>query len=539
MKQRKFFWALMALGFFVGILSMPKEEYIADPMAVRCETVSLINDGSLAIPAALAQSFGERGQFFVENVTKVKWYCKYGILNSLMYLPALFIQKWHEGTLSYTSPSRVIYLNLFNLLLALASAIYLFLIASRYTKREFVAFFYVIAAFYTTYWWNYLRGQNSEIYQVLFMLGFYYHLVRSCDGFKNQSSNSTDTANNSVVPVLVPSSISYTLSHCAPSTPRSSSVSATLKTGSRPSWNEALAGLFFSLLILTKVVYVILLPVVGLFFILVHYQKRQDQEPLFSWRSLWSLLPSFCSFGLPVALAMGIILGVNNYKFGSPFESGYGQWQESGQPVFSGHLFSGLSHFFFNPQYSIFLYFPLLLFALFGYSTFFKKFRLETALFVSIGLIILLVNAKLLTWCGGWGYGPRYLLIMLPLMSLPFLAVLDWIVGQRKKGRALFAGGFIALVLLVSLRLQMNVNALPFFVNFRLQGALASLHDPRVDLYFSRVPFGIINADLLAFKQGAPLPVLGSVEKQLSPERAEQLHQFIRSQLTSNYYFWK
>lgn len=490
MKQRKFFWALMALGFFVGILSMPKEEYIADPMAVRCETVSLINDGSLAIPAALAQSFGERGQFFVENVTKGKWYCKYGILNSLIYLPVLCIQKWREGALEYFSPTRVIYLNLFNLLLAMASAIYLFLIASRYTKREVVAFFYVVAAFYTTYWWNYLRGHNSEVYQVLFMLGFYYHLVRSCDGAKSRQ-------------------------------------------------HEALSGFFFSALILTKVVYVILLPVVGLFFILMHCQKRRDQEHLSFLKIGRSLLPSLCFFDIPVALALGVILWVNDCKFGSPFESGYGQWQERGQPVFSGHLFSGLSHFFFDPQYSIFIYFPLLLFALFGYSTFFKKFRLETALFVSIGLIILLVNAKLLTWCGGWGYGPRYLLVMLSLMSLPFLAVLDWIVEQRKKGRALFAGGFIALVLLVSLRLQMNVNALPFFVNFRLQGALASLHDPRVDLYFSRVPFGIINADLLAFKQGAPLPVLGSVEKQLSPERAEQLHQFIRSQLTSNYYFWK
>ncbi|MCX6957091.1 MAG: hypothetical protein NT164_00885 [Verrucomicrobiae bacterium] len=141
-KYRFVLGALITLVFCVGILSMSKEEYIADPMAVRCETVSLINDGSLTIPVALAQSFGERGQFFVENVTKEKWYCKYGILNSLMYLPALFIQKWHEGTLTYTSPSRVIYLNLFNLLLAMASAIYLFLIASRYTKREFVAFFY-------------------------------------------------------------------------------------------------------------------------------------------------------------------------------------------------------------------------------------------------------------------------------------------------------------------------------------------------------------------------------------------------------------
>lgn len=102
---------LIAFVFVVNFFSMPREEYIADPMAMRCETVSLINNRSLEIPGSLAQSFGERGQFFVENVTKEKWYCKYGILNSVMYLPVLAIQKWYEGGVKYFSPTRVIYLN--------------------------------------------------------------------------------------------------------------------------------------------------------------------------------------------------------------------------------------------------------------------------------------------------------------------------------------------------------------------------------------------------------------------------------------------
>lgn len=480
------FGFLVVFVLIVGVLSMPEEEYIADPMAMRCETVSLINNGSLAIPAALAQSFGERGQFFVENVAKGEWYCKYGILNSLMYLPILSIQKWCEGILEYFSPTRVIYLNFFNLLLTIASALYLFLITTRYTTRFGVALFFVITAFYTTYWWNYLRAHNSEIYQTLFMLGFYYHLVCSCDEQQCRSQ-------------------------------------------------ELLAGLFFGVLTLTKVVYLILLPVVGIFLMVRH--EMFSQKGVSFWQRIRSLFPSICFFGLPVALALGFIFCVNNYKFGSPFESGYGQWQERGQPIFSGHLFSGLTHFFFDPQYSIFINFPLLTFALFGYPLFFKKFRLEASFFLSIGLTLLLVNSKLLTWCGGWGYGPRYLLVMLPLVSLPFLAVLEWVIDQRKNSKAIIVGGLIAFILLLSLKLQMNVNALPFFVNFRLQGALASLHDASIDHYFSKIPFGIINAELLAFKKGASLPVLASVEKKLSPEGVEQLHQFIRSQLVSNY-FW-
>ena len=50
---------------------------------------------------------------------------------------------------------------------------------------------------------------------------------------QNLSSNSTEAANNSVAPVLAPSSINDTLGCCAPSSPRSSSASANLKAGSQ------------------------------------------------------------------------------------------------------------------------------------------------------------------------------------------------------------------------------------------------------------------------------------------------------------------
>ncbi|MBX9578272.1 MAG: hypothetical protein K2W97_07335 [Chthoniobacterales bacterium] len=49
---------------------------------------------------------------------------------------------------------------------------------------------------------------------------------------ENLSSKSTDAANNCVAPVLASSSMNDTLSRCAPSTPCSSSASATFKTGS-------------------------------------------------------------------------------------------------------------------------------------------------------------------------------------------------------------------------------------------------------------------------------------------------------------------
>ncbi|MCX6957735.1 MAG: glycosyltransferase family 4 protein [Verrucomicrobiae bacterium] len=59
---------------------------------------------------------------------------------------------------------------------------------------------------------------------------------------ENLPSKSTEAANNSVVPVLAPSSIHYTLSRCAPSAPCSSSVSATLKTSSELPWALKIIG---------------------------------------------------------------------------------------------------------------------------------------------------------------------------------------------------------------------------------------------------------------------------------------------------------
>ncbi|MFI0348434.1 MAG: DNA translocase FtsK, partial [Chthoniobacterales bacterium] len=62
--------------------------------------------------------------------------------------------------------------------------------------------------------------------------------VRNVTGFndrpKNRPSHSTEAANGVVVPVLGASSIAHTLSPSAPSTPSRSSVSASLKAGSKP-----------------------------------------------------------------------------------------------------------------------------------------------------------------------------------------------------------------------------------------------------------------------------------------------------------------
>jgi long-chain acyl-CoA synthetase len=100
-------------------------------------------------------------------------------------------------------------------------------------------------------------AKQNQVMQVLFQTavgsaGWVRQAVRF---FKNLYSHSTETANNSVTPNVIPaeagitsSSITDTLRVCAPSAPCSSSVSATLNTGSKGgeldfsgrSWKETL-----------------------------------------------------------------------------------------------------------------------------------------------------------------------------------------------------------------------------------------------------------------------------------------------------------
>ena len=85
---------------FVNFLTMPSEEYAGDATSVRIATVTLINTGKWAVPADRASTFGERGAYFYQNASG-NWYSKYGILNMLLYVPILQLQKCVMGTAAW------------------------------------------------------------------------------------------------------------------------------------------------------------------------------------------------------------------------------------------------------------------------------------------------------------------------------------------------------------------------------------------------------------------------------------------------------
>ena len=479
-------WALFIIVGVAGILSMPREEYTGDPQAVRCETVSLIKFGTLEIPAPIATGLDNGYEiYFFTNPSDHKHYSKYGILNSLLYVPVLLAEEWRDGHLTYFASDRAIYLNWFNILLTVASAWYLYLIAARYTASQWVAVIYVLTALYCTFWWNYLRAQNSDMYQTMFLLGLYYHLTLS---------NESGTKNR----------------------------------------DRIIAGAYLAALILVKVFFLILVPIALFFEFAVEWRRLRNLVAA-SRAAMWVAVPAGC--------AVGALLLVNTIKFGAPLDMGYRMLVSSGHDTvglseFTGDFFAGMHGFLLERRHSIFLYFPILAFALFGYRSFYREHRIDCLLFLTIGVLALLLCAKLGDWVGGWGYGPRYMLPYLPLLSLPFIKTVELTSRNWRRWWAIVLAGGIAVALCWSFKIQMEVNSVPFFAYYRLQSAFTALRVAEVDSYFDHQTFGGLAADLLAYRNGKPWRVLELAKPILNEQGVEHFTEITRENAASNYYFW-
>jgi hypothetical protein len=162
-------------------------------------------------------------------------------------------------------------------------------------------------------------------------------------------------------------------------------------------WLGCAAGL----LINTKLVYALVLPPVAIYLV---WRRRHALGELLRKLPLAVLM-----FGELLAL----LLWHNHLKTGSIFQSGYQSYQEG---VFSGDFFPALYGFLFSTGKGVFLYAPPLVLGVLGLPTAWRRRRAETALLVSISLIVLAFNAKFRIWHADYCWGPRYLVPVMPLL---------------------------------------------------------------------------------------------------------------------------
>ncbi len=455
----------------VGFLWMPAEFVDGDPHAWREETRSLLLRGELNVPAEYVRTFGEPGQYFARNERTGLYYSKYGLANVLFTLPPMWLQQALGGDLTVVGrlPSLFLF-NLWYIALSAALAGLLYALSTAYSSRVATRVMFVLGVMYCTSLWYYERAQSSELYHTLLFTALFMALVQFLQGLGERAPRGLD----------------------------------------RRAWAcLAAAWSCAALLVWTRVVYGLLLPLIVL--LAAHALVRGR-----SWRELRAAPGALVAALLvPPLLIVGLLGAVNHVKFGSPWLTGYHQWRpELVSPTWQ--LADALWGYLFSARFSIFLYFPVLAFGLLGWKRFAVRHRVAAEAMLAIFAVFLLFLATLPSWAGEWTYGPRYLLFMLPVLSLPFLVFADDVIERLGTWPAR-AWALVAFASLgYSAYLQVQVNRLPFFTYYNARIAARS---PELIAYFYDRHVGLICADLVRHRANMDaLPYFTELQRAEPPD---------------------
>jgi len=348
--------AAMAAMFFIW---MPGEFLAGDPYSWREEARSILQSGELHVTEQVVPLFGEPGQYLVRNPRNGLHYSKYGIANSLLAVPPLLVQRALYGALPPPggAPSLLIF-NLWQIGYGALLAAILYALSGRYSRRAGVRAVFIVAAFFCTSLWFYQRAQSSEIYQTILFTALFIALTRFLRPLLENGPRGV--------------------------TPRDWLCLAA-------AWACA------AVLVLTRASYGLLLPVVVLLGAGCALRGRPWRE-LLGRRLLAALL-------VPPALIVALFGWVNYAKFGAPWLTGYHAWRtDLVTPTL--RLVDGLWGYLFSIRFSMFVSFPLLVFALAGARRFTERHRLDAIAAAALFVPTLLLLSSLPSWAGDWSYGP-------------------------------------------------------------------------------------------------------------------------------------
>jgi hypothetical protein len=140
-------------------------------------------------------------------------------------------------------------------------------------------------------------------------------------------------------------------------------------------------------------------------------------------------LPLLAGLGLPVLVALAISGLYNLARFGSVLTTGYGlagDLHDLHPPRTLQGLWEGVYGPLFSPGKGLAWYAPVLLLAVWALVRFGRRDRLGACLIAGLAGIAVLAHADtLIVWLGGWAWGPRFLVPVLPLLILPLGCLLE------------------------------------------------------------------------------------------------------------------
>ncbi|MDY7232045.1 hypothetical protein [Hyalangium rubrum] len=139
---------------------------------------------------------------------------------------------------------------------------------------------------------------------------------------------------------------------------------------------------------------------------------------------------SIVMLGLLPFLAGLLQLWLNARLYGSPALGPY--------PFYKGDFWTGARGLWLHPRRGMLVYAPWLLFAVAGWPALVRRKPWESAMLLSGFFCVFILTSIWLYWDGGWCYGPRLLVPVLPLLGVGVIGALESPLLQRFAPRWLF-----------------------------------------------------------------------------------------------------
>lgn len=206
-------------------------------------------------------------------------------------------------------------------------------------------------------------------------------------------------------------------------------------------------GLAWGLAYLARTINLVTLPVFVVALLVLLYRRQgksakmglQIKELRTLLREQWRPLISFFT---PVLCSGLLSLWWNGARYGSIWESGYVATE-----TFSAPWLFGITGLLVGPARGFFWYSPILLFGFWGIRRVMTQARWLAASIGAITLLYLLLYGKWYMWHGGYSWGPRFLVPLLPLLALFIGPAWERVMVER----AWSNGGRILVALLLAL----------------------------------------------------------------------------------------
>ena len=155
-------------------------------------------------------------------------------------------------------------------------------------------------------------------------------------------------------------------------------------------------------------------------------------------------------FLLPMLAVSSLLLAYNYFAFDDPLKLSYDNHGVYKQQIGTDRGFSiptldAIINLTITPFKGLFVFSPILLMIFYGGLKLYYKNKLETKIIALIFISYFILISSFWDYGGGWSYGPRYLIPILPFISLLLLPAFD------SKEKILFAMPLLILSIIIML----------------------------------------------------------------------------------------